>query len=1006
MRAVLPLALLLAVASCHRPPASSYVHGTSIDKPSDQVSLGANAAGEACVQQPAGDRGAQVFCGTWQQPSARIEYGGPGDLAAMDAQSRESAWRANVDARMQCDPPVRTSILGNYPALLFSCASRLGGWPQEALLAAINGSVWRADAVLPAATVMERSIGDLSGVARAGTAPPGSQADGLLARRLAARPFTASDVGAFDELMTAGTRANLADAPSDAEAAFRAAVALQRKILGPNDPNVAPSLLALAVQLSNQSRFAEADQLFAQAAPLVARSADSTARARLLHYRGLHAKNQGRNDEAVALLTQAESEYARWIPADALSETEGPRGTTRITVVSRQDSGSMVRPNPSLLADPRAQVAMIGLIEARRNRALALRALGRPDEAQALLASAETMARANGIDRPMLSARLYRTAGVTASNSGAEGQAIANLARSSGRFQVALPGSKTLAETDLLRAAELDRAGRSGSALSACREAVSIYVSLKSGTSEALMAPCLNAYANQGLLAEMFVAAQVAQGGITAEQIAEASARLREGARDPRVAGAIRVWQDATDKLSGVLGERNAIAQARELGRAPPNGLNEADVEKRIADAQTAANSADSALQAAAPNYGQLVQQVVPAKDIMAALGPREAFVAISLSDRSGWVFVLRRNRIAVAPVQGGGSAVADLVKRIRSSIELSPTGLPKFDTEASRALYDGTLGGVAGALDGATSLTVAPTGPLLSLPFGVLLTGPADPAALAGAPWLARKVAISVVPAPANFLSLRRIAGTSRATRPWFGFGEFRPITLAQASRSFPGSACGESARLLAGLPPLPYTQKELDAARQLVGASPSDELVGSAFTADAVLRLPLKDFRTLQFSTHALLPAEIRCQDQPAIVTSAPPGAASAAGALLTTDKILTMNLDADMVILSACNSGGPGGTTAGESLSGLARAFFYAGARSMLVTHWSVNDQAAAFLVVETLKRSVGDKAKGGAEALREAELDWLDAAAKAPASPAGHPFFWAPFALIGEGHGAGE
>jgi CHAT domain-containing protein len=104
--------------------------------------------------------------------------------------------------------------------------------------------------------------------------------------------------------------------------------------------------------------------------------------------------------------------------------------------------------------------------------------------------------------------------------------------------------------------------------------------------------------------------------------------------------------------------------------------------------------------------------------------------------------------------------------------------------------------------------------------------------------------------------------------------------------------------------------------------------------------------------------------------------------------------------MVILSACNSGGPGGTTAGESLSGLARAFFYAGARSMMVTHWSVNDQAAAFLVVETLKRE-RNGGGGGADALRGAELDWLDAAAKAPASPAGHPFFWAPFALIGEG-----
>jgi CHAT domain-containing protein len=309
----------------------------------------------------------------------------------------------------------------------------------------------------------------------------------------------------------------------------------------------------------------------------------------------------------------------------------------------------------------------------------------------------------------------------------------------------------------------------------------------------------------------------------------------------------------------------------------------------------------------------------------------------------------------------------------------------------------------VAQSLDGVTALVIAPDGPLLSLPFGVLLSGPAEPDKLASAPWLVRKFAVADVPAAANFVSLRKIAGTSHASRPWFGFGNFRPITLAQAERSFPGATCADSARLLAGLPALPYTLKELDAARQIMGAGTSDELLGPAFTADAVLRMPLKDYRTLQFSTHALLPAELHCQDQPAIITSAPSGAADASGAMLTTDRILGLNLDADLVILSACNSGGPGGSTAGESLSGLARSFFYSGARSMLVTHWSVNDQAAAYLVSDSLRR-MHTKGTGVAEAMREAELSLLDAAVKAPGSLAAHPFFWAPFAVIGDGGAA--
>jgi CHAT domain-containing protein len=654
---------------------------------------------------------------------------------------------------------------------------------------------------------------------------------------------------------------------------------------------------------------------------------------------------------------------------------------------------------------------MIGLVEARRNRALTLRALGRTDEAESVLASAIELAGANGIDTPMLSARLYRSIGVTVSNHGARNEAIANLARSTGRFEVALPGSKTLAETNLLRAAELQNAGRSGSAVPICQAAVQALIALKTGISSELIAPCLSAYAaeagnsNQTLLAEMFTAAQVAQGGITSEQIAESSARLRENSRDPKVAGAIRTWQDASDKLAALYGQRDEIAAARQQGKSPPNGMTQEDIDKQITAGQTAVADADSALQAAAPNYGQLVQQVVPASDVIAALHPKEAFVAISLSNHAGWVFVLRpggpSGAIAVAPVPGGTENMAGLVHRVRASIELTATGLPRFDTEDAQALYKATLGGVAGALDGANSLVIAPMGPLLSLPFAVLLTGPADPDSLASAPWLVRKFAVAAVPAPGNFVSLRRIAGTSRAARPWFGFGDFRPITLAQAQRSFPGATCADSARLLAGLPALPGTLKELEGARQLMGANQSDELLGSAFTADAVMRMPLKDYRTLQFSTHALLPAELRCQDQPAIITSAPPGAADASGAMLSTDRILGLNLDAELVILSACNSGGPGGTTAGESLSGLARAFFYAGARSLLVTHWSVNDQAAAYLVTETLRQLHDHAGMGAAAAMREAEVSLLDAAVRSPGSPAAHPFFWAPFAVIGEG-----
>jgi CHAT domain-containing protein len=121
-----------------------------------------------------------------------------------------------------------------------------------------------------------------------------------------------------------------------------------------------------------------------------------------------------------------------------------------------------------------------------------------------------------------------------------------------------------------------------------------------------------------------------------------------------------------------------------------------------------------------------------------------------------------------------------------------------------------------------------------------------------------------------------------------------------------------------------------------------------------------------------------------------------------MLRADDALAMDLDADAVILSACNSGGRGGALAGESLSALARAFFFAGSRALLATHWALNDAAAARIVTGTLRGYAAGE--GLADALRSAQLAMIDGAGRdgLPAEVA-HPFFWAPMALIGDAGG---
>lgn len=1010
MRRLWPAALLslLALSGCAKPPPSAYVSAAASGKSVAAVPIGNNAVGEACTIQDAEAGSADIYCGTWQQPSARVRAGAADEAAALAGIAAASPWRAGIDQRFACEAPRATTILDNRPAELLSCTQRRGGWPHVALVALVDHRLWYADGVLPAATVMERAIGVRAGLIRADAAPPSSAADALLAERLAAQSVSSGDIGQFDRLMSAGTRANLADNPTAAETAFRAALALQQKALGRDNPNTASVVMTLALQLSNDGRLTEAASLFARAATLAPLAADPIAPARLLHYRGLDAFNQRQNAQALDLLAAAAAAYAAQIPPGLLHERAGGAPAAGF---SRLAAG--LAANQDLIADPAGQAALLGMIEARRNQAMILRDLGRLAESAAVLAQATALADSNGLTRPILEARLLRTGGVTAAAAGDATLALADLTASTHDFGTALPQSRALANTELLRAGELARGGDAVTALRLCQGAVAGLLMLKSGTTPALMAPCLDAYGRtaaadpahrQALLAEMFTAAELSQGGITSQQIAQATARLAENARDPRVADAIRRREDAAGTLQTLYRRRDDMAAAAQQAGAAPAAPTALDTQ--IRDAQAAVADADAALQAASPNFAQLAQLVVPAGAVLAALHPHEALAEIVLGPADGWVLLLHDGQIAAGQVRMGIAETGRLVGAVRAGIELEDK-LPTFDIADARRLYDATLGTVAGSLAGVDRLVVAPAGPLLSLPFEVLLTGPADAAHLAAAPWLLRRFTLVHVPAPANFVSLRRIAGTSRATQPWFGFGDFVPVTPAQAQRSFPGGDCADSAQLLAGLPQLPYARRELDAARTLLGADAGNELLGSAFTVPAVEHATLKQVRILHFAAHALLPAELRCQSEPAIITSAPAGAADAGQALLTASDVTQLDLDADLVILSACNSGGGSSKNgvggAGESLSGLARAFFYAGARTLLVTHWSVNDQVAAYLVAETLRRMHAEPALGVAGALHASQLAMLDDAGKGLPAEVAHPFFWAPFAVIGEGGG---
>ncbi len=201
--------------------------------------------------------------------------------------------------------------------------------------------------------------------------------------------------------------------------------------------------------------------------------------------------------------------------------------------------------------------------------------------------------------------------------------------------------------------------------------------------------------------------------------------------------------------------------------------------------------------------------------------------------------------------------------------------------------------------------------------------------------------------------------------------------------------------------IPPLPDTRDEILAIARSLGADPrGDTVFGSDATRDRIMSMKLNDRRILAFATHGLIPGDMPGLTQPALTMSY---RKDPRDALLTLEDILRLKLDADWVVLSACNTGAADGL-GGEAASGLGRGFFYAGSRALLLTHWPVESESAKRLVVEIFSRY--SKNTSRAQAVREASQSlidapgYLDPQTKKLLYSYAHPMFWAPYTLIGD------
>jgi len=290
----------------------------------------------------------------------------------------------------------------------------------------------------------------------------------------------------------------------------------------------------------------------------------------------------------------------------------------------------------------------------------------------------------------------------------------------------------------------------------------------------------------------------------------------------------------------------------------------------------------------------------------------------------------------------------------------------------------------------------------------------------------------VTLVPSAMALRTLRQSPPGSTKREPMIGFGDpyFNSEQAAEAEASqranivvaaADATTVTRSAALkrrnspqtidtpeIATLPRLPDTAEELKSIAVALKADPAKALyLGKMANEKTVKDTDLSRFRIVAFATHGLLPGELDGLTQPALAMTAPAVAGVPGDGLLTMEEILALKLDADWVVLSACNTGAGAGLGA-EAVSGLGRAFFYAGTRAILVTNWSVHSQSARELVTDVFRRQAANSKLSRAEALRQAMMALLDGKGFTDEKGAtifsyAHPLFWAPYTIVGDGGG---
>lgn len=803
---------------------------------------------------------------------------------------------------------------------------------------------------------------------------------------------------------------------AEAESAYQACLASMTNFLGPNPDAAARgafmiadctgSLIAVQIQ---QGKLADAGALAAQQRGFLDAVASGQQRpqimARLAPPFARVAVEQGRNDEARKILDAALSQQLK---------ANAGEGSLRV-------------------ANLRLQLAMIDMLEGKWDRALQWHETRRKG-----LESAAGERGNIGVASPEYGYTLIRN--------GRGVQAVGMLA------QVAEARERLFDENSLYRwegraffGVALAAGGRRAEALKELSVAVPKMLELANGERSSADAGILRAtrlnwildgyinllsdYAKSGERAgaidpagEAFRLADLARGSTV--QRALAASASRAGISDPALAELARREQDLQREMSSL---SDAIGNLLSRGRVAEQDKIVADMRAGLAKLRADHAQAQRDLQRRFPEYANLIEpRPIGVAEVQKLLKPGEAMISIYTgSDRTLVWAVPAQGPLAFAVVPLNAEQIGAMVAKLRRTLDPADTAIermPPYDFETAHELYKALLAPVESAWKSAKELIIVPHGKLGQIPFSVLTTAPWKTgsgsgmpfAEMADAPWLIRQAAISQLPAAIALTALRGRPAAGRADRAFLGFGDpvFSTLAAAPAAstrglgrRNLVIAATEEKKSDIAAtvdmnlLSQLPDTAAEILEVAKILGADTARDIyLQKRASENNVKKNDLSAYRVVMFATHGLVPGEMPGLYQPALAMTNPAVSGDGEDGMLTMEEILALKLRADWVVLSACNTASSSGNGS-EAVSGLGRAFFYAGAKALLVTSWPVETVSARLLTTDAFRRQSQTPGISRSRAMQESSLDLMKKSSGSFSYA--HPLFWAPYVVVGDG-----